>query len=100
MARGGRRSVQPLPDYTRRKPLADGRWGYYFEPPTWALKPKDGDDRGPCPVGAKNLGTDYDAACRRVENELLPQFNAWRTGGTGRRRNARAAVDPSITTTV
>ena len=25
----------PLPDYTRRKPLAGGRWGYYFTPPSW-----------------------------------------------------------------
>src|SRR5258706_626149 len=81
MARGGRRSVQPLPDYTRRKPLSDGRWGYYFEPPTWAAKPKDGDDRGPCPVGAEALGTDYADAVQRVEKVLLPLFDSWRTRG-------------------
>ena len=81
MARGGRRSVQPLPDYTRRKPLSDGRWGYYFEPPTWAVKPKAGDDRGPCPVGAEALGNDYAAAVQRVEKVLLPLFDSWRTRG-------------------
>jgi len=83
MARGigGRRSVQPLPDYTRRKPLSDGRWGYYFEPPTWAIRPKSGDDRGPCPVGAEALGTDYAAAVQRVEKVLLPLFDSWRTRG-------------------
>jgi hypothetical protein len=71
--------VQPLPDYTRRKPLAGGQWGFYFEPPSWARKPADNDDRGPCPVGAEQLGTDYAAAVRRVENVLLPQFDSWRT---------------------
>jgi hypothetical protein len=73
--------VQPLPDYTRRKPLAGGRWGYYFEPPTWARKPKEADDRGPCPVGAEELGIDYVAAVKRAENVLLPLFDSWRTRG-------------------
>jgi hypothetical protein len=76
---GKRRSVLPLPKYTLRKPLAGGRWGYYFNPPQWALKPKEGDDRGPCPVGAELLGTDYNAAVRRVEQVLLPLFDSWRT---------------------
>jgi hypothetical protein len=76
-----RRTVQPLPDYTRRKPLAGGRWGYYFTPPTWALGPKEGDDRGPCPVGCEALGTDYAAAVARVESVLLPLFDSWRTRG-------------------
>lgn len=71
----------PLPDYTRRKPLAGGRWGYYFEPPTWARRLKPGDDRGPCPVGPEQLGTDYEAAVRRVETTLLPLFDSWRTRG-------------------
>jgi len=73
--------VQPLPDYTRRKPLAGGQWGYYFEPPSWARKPPDNDDRGPCPVGAEQLGKDYAAAVERVENVLLPLFDSWRTRG-------------------
>jgi hypothetical protein len=76
-----RRTVQPLPDYTRRKPLAGGRWGYYFTPPTWALVPGEGDDRGPCPVGCEALGTDYAAAVARVEKVLLPLFDSWRTRG-------------------
>jgi hypothetical protein len=76
-----RRTVQPLPDYTRRKPLAGGRWGYYFTPPTWALDPREGDDRGPCPVGCEALGTDYAAAVARVETVLLPLFDSWRTRG-------------------
>ena len=71
----------PLPDYTRRKPLAGGRWGYYFTPPSWALKLREGDDRGPCPVTCEALGTDYDAAVRRVERVLLPLFDSWRTRG-------------------
>ncbi|RAI43161.1 hypothetical protein [Rhodoplanes roseus] len=75
------RTVQPLPSYTRRKPLAGGKWGYYFEPPGWAVVPPAGDDRGPCPVGAEALGTDYDAAVQRVERVLLPLFHNWRTRG-------------------
>lgn len=73
--------MQPLPDYTRRAPLAGGRWGYYFTPPTWALHPKQNDDRGPCPVGCEALGNDYDAAVGRVEKVLLPLFDSWRTRG-------------------
>lgn len=75
------RTVQPLPRYTRRKPLADGTWAYYFEPPTWARKQDPGGDRGPCPVGAEELGRDYDAAVARVERVLLPAFDIWKTGG-------------------
>jgi hypothetical protein len=76
--RGRRRSVLPLPEYTLRKPLAGGRWGYYFNPPRWARKP---DDRGPCPVGAEALGSDYAVAVERVEKVLLPLFDSWRTRG-------------------
>src|SRR5258706_14987 len=79
MARGGRRSVQPLPAYTRREPLAGGRWGYYFKPPTWALKPKKPDDRGPCPVGCEPLGNDYDAAVKRVGTVGRPLYAERRT---------------------
>lgn len=79
--RPARRTSLRLPGYTRRKPLADGRWGYYFEPPTWARRPRAGDDRGPCPVGSEHLGTDYDAAVCRVETVLLPLFDNWRTRG-------------------
>ena len=68
------RTVLPLPDYTLRKPLADG-WGYYFNIPTWARK-------AGCPMTNEALGGDYDAAVRRVETILLPAFRSWRSGGT------------------
>lgn len=79
--KGRRRSALPLPKYTVRVPLAGGKWGYYFKPPTWALKPKKDDDRGPCPVAVEALGSDYEVAVKRVENVLLPQFESWRTRG-------------------
>jgi hypothetical protein len=73
------RTVQPLPRYTRRKWLKGSQvWAYYFEPPTWA---RNQDERGPCPVAAEDLGTDYEAAVRRVEGTLLPVFDTWRIGG-------------------
>jgi hypothetical protein len=68
------RSAKPLPRYTRRKPRADGRWAYFFEPPTWAR-------RSGCPVNAEALGEDYDVAVRRAEDVLLKAFDSWRTGG-------------------
>jgi hypothetical protein len=79
--RQARRSPLPLPKYTRRWPLAGGRWGYYFTPPTWALKPKGDDDRGPCPVAVEALGTDRTAAIERVNKVLLPLFDFWRSRG-------------------
>jgi hypothetical protein len=68
------RSAKPLPRYTRRKPLAGGKWAYFFEPPTWAR-------RNGCPVQAEALGDDYDAAVRRAEDVLLKGFDSWRTAG-------------------
>jgi hypothetical protein len=68
------RSAKPLPRYTRRKPLAGVRWGYFFEPPSWAR-------RAGCPVKAEALGEDYDAAIRRAEDVLLKAFDSWRTRG-------------------
>jgi hypothetical protein len=73
--------IPRTPAYTRRKPLADGKWGYYFEPPSWARAPTGDDDRGPCPVGSEELGSDYDTAVQRVERVLLPLFHSWRTRG-------------------
>ena len=67
------RTVLPLPDYTLRKPLAEG-WGYYFNVPTWARK-------AGCVIANEALGRDYDAAVRRVENVLLPAFRSWRSEG-------------------
>ena len=69
-----RRSALPLPRYTLRKPLASGRYAYFFNPPMWA---KGAD----CPVKPEALGTDYEAAVRRAEQTLLPAFDSWRTGG-------------------
>jgi hypothetical protein len=63
-----------FPRYCRRKLLKSGRWGYFFEPPTWARK------QG-CPVEAEALGTEQAAAVERTENVLLPAFDSWRSRG-------------------
>lgn len=67
-------SAFQLPRYCRRKPLQDGGWAYYFEPPTWARK------QG-CYVRAEALGADYAAAKERAENILLPAYDSWRSKG-------------------
>src|ERR1700753_402784 len=69
-----RRSALPLPRYTLPKPLKGGGWGYYFNVPMWAR-------RKGCTITNEPLGTDYDAAVKRVERVLLPAFDSWRTGG-------------------
>lgn len=66
--------VLKLPRYCRRKPLKGRRWGYFFEPPTWARA------QG-CPVRAEALGAEHVAAVERAENVLLPAFDSWRSGG-------------------
>jgi hypothetical protein len=63
-----------FPRYCRRKPLKNGRWAYFFEPPTWARK------RG-CHVKAEALGDEYTVAVHRAENVLLPAFDSWRSRG-------------------
>jgi hypothetical protein len=63
-----------FPRYCRRKPLKSGRWGYFFEPPTWARKQS-------CPVKAEALGAEHAAAVERAENFLLPAFDSWRSRG-------------------
>jgi hypothetical protein len=63
-----------FPRYCRRKPLKNGRWAYFFEPPTWARK------RG-CHVKAEALGNEYTVAVHRAENVLLPAFDSWRSRG-------------------
>ena len=78
------RSARPLPRYVRRKPLAGGRWGYFFAPPTWAVS-------AGCPVRAEALGLDYDAAVRRAEDVLLKALDSWRTGG----RSDMAPIGPA-----
>jgi hypothetical protein len=68
------RTALKLPRYCRRKSLKNGRWAYFFEPPTWARK------QG-CPSAAEALGQNYDAAIARAETVLLPAFDSWRTKG-------------------
>lgn len=68
------RTALKLPRYCRRKPLKNGRWAYFFEPPTWART------QG-CQIEAEALGQDYTAAVDRAENVLLPAFDSWRSRG-------------------
>lgn len=68
------RTALKLPRYCRRKPLKNGRWAYFFEPPTWARA------QG-CQIEAEPLGQDYGAAVDRAENVLLPAFDSWRSRG-------------------
>lgn len=68
------RTALKLPRYCRRKPLKNGRWAYFFEPPTW------GRAQGR-QIEAEALGQDYGAAVDRAENVLLPAFDSWRSRG-------------------
>jgi len=68
------RTALKLPRYCRRKPLKNGRWAYFFEPPTWSRK------QG-CEIKAEALGEDYAAAVERAETILLPAFDSWRSRG-------------------
>ncbi|MGE0290016.1 MAG: hypothetical protein AB7I42_27735 [Bradyrhizobium sp.] len=54
--------------------MKNGRWAYFFEPPTWARK------QG-CHVKAEALGENYAAAVERAESILLPAYDSWRTNG-------------------
>jgi hypothetical protein len=68
------RSALPLPRYTVRRRLKDGKFGHFFQVPSWARK------KG-CVIENEALGTDYDQAILRAEKILLPAFDSWRTGG-------------------
>lgn len=68
------RTALKLPRYCRRKPLKNGRWAHFFEPPTWARK------QG-CQIQPEALGQDYAAAVERAESVLLPAFDSWRSRG-------------------
>lgn len=68
------RTALKLPRYCRRKPLKNGRWAHFFEPPTWARK------QG-CQIQPEALGQDYAAAVDRAESVLLPAFDSWRSRG-------------------
>ncbi|GLH77172.1 hypothetical protein SSBR45G_20800 [Bradyrhizobium sp. SSBR45G] len=54
--------------------MKNGRWAYFFEPPTWSRK------QG-CEIKAEALGKDYTAAVERAETVLLPAFDSWRSRG-------------------
>jgi len=74
MPRTPKRSALPLPRYTRRKWLrAEGKWGYFFDLPSWARKDPA------CRLHNEPLGNDYAAAIRKVEDVLLPLFDSWRS---------------------
>jgi hypothetical protein len=68
------RSALPLPRYTLRKRLKDGKFGYFFNIPSWARKRV-------CQIANEALGANYERAIARAENILLPAFDSWRTGG-------------------
>jgi hypothetical protein len=63
-----------LPRYCRRKPLKNGQWAYFFEPPSWARQ------QG-CGVKAEALGKQDNAAVDRANHVLLPAFDSWRSRG-------------------
>jgi hypothetical protein len=78
---GIKKSARPLPRYVERRWSKKKRtWTFLFHVPSWARKVAPDDERGPCPVKSEALGDDYDAAVKRAETILLPQFDAWVTG--------------------
>lgn len=68
---------------TRR--LASGQTGYYWVPPTWAVK-------GGCLMRSEALGTDYGAAKARCDDLLNPQFDGWRLQGAVSADSAKVRV--------
>jgi hypothetical protein len=76
MAQTPKRTALRLPRYTRRKWLrAESKWSYFFDLPSWARADKT------CPLHNEPLGSNYDAAVRKVEDVLLPLLDSWRSGG-------------------
>jgi hypothetical protein len=65
-----KRFALPLPRYVLRKPLAGGRWAYFFNVPMWARA-------AGCAIKNEPLGIDYEKAVQRAEKLLLPAFDAW-----------------------
>ncbi len=64
---------QGWPKLMVERRLRSGSIGYYWVPPTWALKA--GSPKG------EPLGSDYGEAKRRCDDILNPQYDAWRTRG-------------------
>jgi len=83
-----------LPRYVRKKPLAGGLTGYFWERPSWA-DPKHATADDPkkralairhgrtCPVESEALGTDVATAIKKGDT-LNDHFDDWRTGVEGR----------------
>jgi hypothetical protein len=72
-----KRTAQRLPRYTERRwSKKKLTWQYLFHVPSWARHVGADDERGCCPLKSEALGDDYDVARDRVENILLPQFDA------------------------
>lgn len=79
-----------LPAYVKKKPLAAGRVGYFWERPSWAdPKHAKSDDEArrrlavrngkTCPVASTPLGTDVAEAITKGE-ALVEAFRQWCTG--------------------
>jgi hypothetical protein len=69
----------------REKPLADGQVGYFWAPPTRAI-------RAGFTISSEALGRDYSAACDRA-TLLNKHLDAWRTGsGVEKSLDARGGV--------
>ncbi|HEX2431553.1 MAG TPA: tyrosine-type recombinase/integrase [Aestuariivirgaceae bacterium] len=77
-----RRKPQGWPAYMVAKRLRGGVTGYYWAPPTWALK-KD------CPLTREALDTDYAEAKRRCDEVLNPQLQGWMKRGDVGERSPR-----------
>ena len=65
-----------FPRYMRPRQLSGGLIGWWFQPPTWAIK-------AGCPLKVEPLGTDFELARNKSHGVLLPQFDAWRQSRKG-----------------
>lgn len=70
-----------LPRHVVREPFGEG-WRYYFLVPSKARL-------AGCPVRNQSLGTVFEVAIARAEDELLPAYDAWQAG---RRKSPKGVV--------
>lgn len=70
-----RRKPQGWPKLMVARRLKSGLTGYYWAPPTWAVK-------AGCSVCSEPLGNDYGVAKARCDDVLNAQFDAWRQRGS------------------
>lgn len=73
-----------LPKHVVREPFGDG-WRYFFIVPSKARK-------AGCPMHNESLGTIFEKAVQRAEDDLLPKFNAWRDQSRKRAEPAKDAA--------